>query len=362
MAENISSGELSVVNQLVLSGMTRHEALVITLLVCRSYSRPIADLITTLQHYSGLEDSGFTTVAINSLAERGFLVEEQNYNSRLVGPPYNIRALLANYCTDQSLGERLTRLRRINDEYVTVIGPLRDIATFNSYLDLLRGAHSEIVFPMVATSADTLEATPILIERAQAGVQIRVLGATPGLASLIRGKTLDAVTRTRINEWKKVAQRNRNVSFRVTDVASDLVFASSVCIDSRVLRLVVYDFERERSKEGVVVEFSANAGTPLNVIDSFMSGFNQSWKAAFYPSILGRVYKFLRELWEFILGIFLSILCFGFLIVFGKQGFLPIGEENLSLVLAVVSSMAASLLITGLVDLIPKLKARKGRK
>lgn len=362
MAESMSSGELGVVNQLVSTGLTRHEALILTLLVCRSYSRPVADLVTTLQHYAGLENPDQIYDAMKSLTTRGFVVKEQSYGADLFGPPYNIRFMLASYCEDPSLEGRLNQLRRLNDEYVTVIGPLRDIETFRSYLELLKSAHSEVVFPMVATSASSLEATPILIERAKAGVKVRILGATPGLASLIRGKTLDSITRIRIREWKKIARNNNNISFRVTDLSSDLVFASSVCIDRRTLRLVVYDFERERSKEGVVVEFSSNAGTPLNVIDSFMGAFDASWKAAFYPSLLGRVTKIFRETWQFIMGILLSTLCFGLLLIFGKQGLMPLGEENLNLVLAVVSSIAASFLFSGVVELAPRLKARKDRK
>jgi hypothetical protein len=350
LAESLSQTELAVVSLLVAQGLPRADALAAVVLVTRSYSRPKSDLVDTLRQYAGLEDINQTRASIERLQEMGWLTSELTYGMTILGPVADLRLQMAKFCKDKGLTRQLLELRRINDEYATIVGPLRDAEAFTTYVELLKSAQKHIYMPMVATSASGLESTPIILERSTRGVKVKILGATPSLAVLIRGEIVRAATVERIREWRALAKKSKNIQFRVTASKQDLRLASSIAIDSRVLRLVIYDFERERSKEGVVVEFSANDGRPLNIIEDFEDGFLEAWDRAREPGFLGFLLLVLKNLKQFAIGIMLTLVCYLAVLLFGKTGVFPMSEDAVTLGIAVLSSVAASYFFAGMID------------
>jgi hypothetical protein len=358
LPESLSLSEMQIVSLLMDSGIDRIEALVAVVLVIRSYSRPRQDLVETLRSYAGLEDRAKVLSAISALEASGWLTTETTYGVTILGPAPDLRRKIQDRCKQRGLAKKLLDLRRVNDEYATVIGPLRDIAAFSSYIELLKGAQNHINMPMIATSASGLESTPILIDRAAHGVKVRILGATPSLAAVVRGEAIRSAVKERIEEWKVIAAKNRNVEFRVTNIEEDLQLASSISIDTRILRLVVYDFVAERSKEGVVVEFSANDGRPLNIIEEFEAKFATAWKRSAHPSWLGQAGMLVRQFWQFGVGALITILTYVGSLLFGKSGWIPLGDDVVPLWVAVATSVAASFFFAGSVEFGQRLRAR----
>jgi hypothetical protein len=363
MPETLSSKEFDVVTKLERAGLSRAEALALVTLTTRSYSRPHNDLVATLQHYAGLEDSKGTSIAVDSLLNRQLLQRDESYGVKIIGPAPDARDRIAQLCNDTSLAQTLTELRRINDEYVTVIGPLRDADSYRSYLDVLRRAHSSISFSMIATSSDGLtEVVDILKERALSGVKVRILGASAKLAAKIRGGNMEGETKKRIKKWKEIAGSNKNIHFRITDTKEDLIYASSVCVDQSTFRLVVYDFDNERSKEGVVVQFSAKNDMRLNSVQAFCHHFDQAFRRGYWPMTFGKILNLALSFWHFPVGILILAGLLLALEFIGKNKPYALQDDQLNILISSVCSIAASFIFVDFVAILNKWRSfRKQR-
>lgn len=149
----------------------------------------------------------------------------------------------------------------------------------------------------------------------------------------------------------------RNLSFRVTNVREDLRLATSASIDSRVLRLAVYKFDRERSKEGVIVEFSANDADPLNIVEDFESAFLEAWRRARTPSLAGLAGHLVRQFWQLALAAIFLVFTYFVSEVFGPKGAYPLRDSNFTLLFTMTSSVAASFLFAALIESGPRIWA-----
>jgi hypothetical protein len=362
MPEGISPAEARIVQELVGRNVAYNDALAAVVLLTRAYSRPPGDLAETLRHYPGLEDLATVNRALAQLETRRWLTRETTYGVEILGPAANLRELVAELCQDSSLAKRLLELRRVNDDYVTLVGPLRDKEAFVSYLSILRTAQSHIYMPIIATAPEGLESVPILIERARAGVDVRILAATPGLAANVRGEQLRAIAKERIRAWSTIANKEKNLKLRLTGEAHDLLLATSLCIDGRILRLVVYDFLKERSKEGVLVEFSSFDGKPLNIIQFAEEAFRSAWAAAKPLGLLRLAVWHMKRFWHFPVAALFALLAYLPYVLLGKDGFWRTNDNFVSLLTAVFSSVAAAFLFTGMVEIGPRLKAKRSAR
>lgn len=344
MPESLTIPEQQIVGRLRHAGVGAAEATILTVLLTRQYSRPRGDLVATLQHYAGLERAEDVAKGITELLARGFLGEFAIDGSILVGPAVDLREQVAGLLKDVFLGDELLRLRRLNDDCCTLVGPLRDGAAYSSYRRVLEFAHTQIRMLHVMTDPEALEAIDVMKARAMNGVHIRIIGASPRLAQMLRGAACGAEARRRVASWRRLSARFPQFRYRITETAEDLLFATSVMIDDSLLRLVVYDPVRERSKEGVVVEFGSIDARRLNIIRDFSARFEAAWAGARSPSFLGLVGWAMRSMGEFILG---TLLVIGSLVATTSGVVTLVGESTSAVVVAVLTSIAASCFVAG---------------
>jgi hypothetical protein len=166
----------------------------------------------------------------------------------------------------------------------------------------------------------------------------------------------------RIRQWKAITKRSKNVKLRLTGETHDLLLATSLSIDGRVLRVAVYDFLKERSKEGVLVEFSSNDGKPLNIIQFFEDSFKSAWDAALPLGFFAKAQWYVKRFWQFLVTGLFALLAYLAYIVLGKDGYVVTSDNVVSVLTAIFSSVAASFLVAGLVEIGPKFKVRRGTK
>jgi hypothetical protein len=271
--------ELAIVDALRHEGIPAGSAALAVAMVTREHSRPESELRDIIRQYQHLESAAAASDAVGDLRRRKWLTEEISYGLSLVRQAPDLKQQLATLLKDPGVDWHLSMLRAVHDPYVRVVGQMNDNVVYTSYLDLLRGARSEICLPMMATTP-TLSSVAILKERAEKGVRVKVLLGAPSVVARMRGETMRSTAVDAIAGWRAHAQGRRTFEVRIAHKEADLQLATCMLIDGRVLRFDVYDPWHQRSLQGVMLEATSPAGMTLNLITLFKEQFNEAWRRA----------------------------------------------------------------------------------
>lgn len=285
--------EQSAIEILAANGLDRASATLAVVLFTRRHSRPFAELVHLVGHYPALSIAADAEAAIqNLLAVQMAMSVPDGSNAEIIQVSPNFETALMPYGGSAAM-PLLLRARHETDE-VRVLGHMGDRHVYSTFGPRLAQAQSEILLPMFNTTS-SLQQVELLKARADAGVKIRILYATPGLAASARGNAARATTKSRIKDWKKNISGRSNFQFRVTKHAEDLMLASSMCIDGRLLRLDSYDHTSQRSTQGVMLEFDSS--TPLNITTLFTRHFEDAWRRARPIGFFGTLVWSVRSGW-----------------------------------------------------------------
>ena len=132
---------------------------------------------------------------------------------------------------------------------------------------------------MLATTPK-LESVPAIKERASKGVKVRILLGSPDFVVQLRGETMRSTATDAIAGWTAIAATVPNIEVRIAHTLEDCYLSTCMLIDRNLLRLDVYDPHRQRSLQGVMVEFHAQDGLDLNVVRVFGQRFDEAWERA----------------------------------------------------------------------------------
>ncbi len=339
MSFSLTHEELDISSKLTRTGIPNHVATLAVILVTREYARPEPELVDIIRQYPNLENRPVAEEAVAELRRRGWLVESKSYDQYLTHQAPDLRDKLAASVNDPELPAQLLKLRATLEPNVTVIGPMVESAVYESYLELLRSAQSEICLPMLATSS-RLSSVPILQERARQGVKVRILLGSERVVARIRGGAIRGVARDAITGWRNNAYDIPQMEVKVSHNVDDMSIATCMSIDGRTLRFDIYDPAKQRSLQGVMIEVKCPVGLQLNLVSVFQRLFDDAWDRAepFHP--LGRIWWWLSRGWQW----------FGFLI-FTLLAFLPA-----DLVWSgIFASAAATFLVNALVSSWPRI-------
>jgi hypothetical protein len=255
--------------------------------------------------------------------------------------------LIGAFLEDESISAKLLSLRRAHEPSVYVVGPMADYKVYTTYLSLLEGSQSVINMPMLATAPEALGSLDVITSRAQRGVVVRILLGSPKLISRVRGGVVGESSKKNIKHWKNIVKKSKRIKVRVSNVSKDMIIGTCMSIDGRVLRLDVYDFMKQRSKEGIMLEASATDGRSLNIIEMFDIYFEQAWVRARPIDLIGSMLWYFSKNWHFILffvfGISATAILYMFPLDMSKSGIL-------NLVFGILTSASGSFLVTGIVD------------
>lgn len=362
MSERFSDYELDLVSQLSRTGLDRPTSTAAVAVATRAYSRPRDDLVATLTAYPELDERITCEQAVDNLTDIGFLELVNVDGTDIIETNKDIRKLIQERVGKPGTAKKILSFTRTNDHYVSIIGPLRDSVAYTSYLSLLATAKDQILMPHIMTDPQSLGSIDILKERAAAGVDVRILGASASLAQKLRGSSRGAESDARIQRWKEISKAEENIEYRITESPDDLIFASSILIDRSLLRLIIHDPYFERSKEGLVVQFSSGDARHLNIISAFESRFHEAWRDGRRPSILGYLFWLIRNYWQISLGVlFAFIAAYVSATTPDNQGGAMAGNVR-EVILAISASLSASLLLTGSIELGKRSKRRRSRR
>jgi hypothetical protein len=297
MSAALTPEEIDIVERLTHSGIHRRPATLAVAMVTREHARPEAELVDIVRQYQGLEDRENAIEAICTLKATGWLVEAVAYGTTLLRQAPDLRKQIAVKLGDKSLERTLGSLRSANDPLVAIVGSMTDENAYSTFLERLRGAHSEVCLPMLATTPK-LQAADIIKERAAAGVKVRVLLASTDVVCKLRGNTMAKASKDSIKGWKDHAKQNSNIEVRISSQPSDMRLASCALIDNDVLRFDIYDPQMQRSLQGTLIEVTSGKGRKLNIISMFQDTFEDAWNRATPSGILGRFGQLFFMHWQ----------------------------------------------------------------
>jgi hypothetical protein len=304
---SLDPGESKLVVRLTQAGLSRGAATLAVVMATRAHARPEKELIDIVLQYPALETRATAEAALRELRSMGWVVDSVSNELALTHQASDLRHQIGSRLGDESAADTLTALRANLEPFVTVVGPMHDERVYSSYLDLLQAAQTEICLLMLATSP-RLTSVDILRERAEAGVQVRVLVGSPQVVATLREETMRPIAEQFINEWSRNLAGLPCAELRVSDSVEDMWLASCMAIDRRIVRLDIYDPHVQRSLQGVMVELESPQGLNFNVVRVFTHLFNQAWDRARPLSGPRRILWLWRRAWKIWAGLLLAAL------------------------------------------------------
>jgi hypothetical protein len=332
MPSPLTNEEFSIITKLKNTGVPIHTAVLAVILVTREYARPEQELIDIIRQYPHLEDRHTAVEAVAELRRRGWMSESDSYDLHLIHQAPDLRDKLAALLTDPDLPTQLLNLRATLEANVKIVGPMKERVVYESFLELLASAQSEICLPMLATTPN-LSAVPILQERARKGVKVRIILGSEKVVASIRGETIRAAARDAIVGWRNNAHEIQQMEVRISHRIEDMWIASCMTIDRRVLRFDIYDPNQQRSLQGVMLEVNSPLGLQLNLVSVFQHLFDDAWHRAEPFNPLGKLWWWLSRDWQWFAFLIFTLLTF-----FSKEYFWT----------GIFGSVAATFLITAL--------------
>jgi hypothetical protein len=302
--------ENAVITRLTYSGLSRGAATLAVVMVTRQHARPEKELLDIVLQYPGLENPAIAEGALRELRGLGWVLNRETENATLTRQVSDLTGRIGDRLNDPLVAERLSALGpNLDPAAARVVGPMNDERVYSSYLELLRSAQSQIFLPMLVTST-RLNSVEILQERAKAGVRVKILVGAPNIVAAVRGETTRAMAEQRIREWRRIFSDLPSAEVRVSYAMEDMWLASSMMIDDRILRLDVYDPERQRSLQGIMLELVDPRGLDLNVVRIFVELFNQAWRRARPMTLPGRLRWRGRRAWKLWVGVAFAAFAF----------------------------------------------------
>jgi hypothetical protein len=334
---SLEAEENALVTRLARTGLSRGAATLAVVLVTRQHARPERELLDIVLQYPSLENLATAEAALRELRTLGWVINRDTESALLTEQVPDLRGKIADRLSDPPVADQLAALLRSNLDPMAarVVGPMNDESVYSSYLELLRSAQDDICLPMLVTST-RLASVEILQERARAGVRVRILVGTPRIVASVRGETMRATAEQRIKEWTRNFSDLPSAEVRISHKLEDMWLGSSMAIDGKIVRLDVYDPERQRSLQGIMLEVADPRGLNLNVVRIFVGLFEQAWYRARPTNWAGRMLWRWRQLWKVWVGL-----------LFTGAAFLPVpfaGWQDLLI------GIAAALLATAVIE------------
>ncbi len=231
----LSLAESHLIDALTQKGMDRASATVATVIVSRGIARPKEELVDILRQEPSLEHRGVTQTAVENLLGRGWLISEKSYDLLLVREAPDLKEKIADQLGNAEALAPLSAASISGAPWLKILGPMTDGLIYQTYLDAIRTAQREIRLPMLATTPE-LSSVPLLKDRAQLGVKVRILLGSEDVVAKVRGESNRQTARDAIKGWSEHCRHFRNMRLRIFTRERDAQISTCTSIDGTVLR------------------------------------------------------------------------------------------------------------------------------
>ena len=348
MPTSLDPEESSLITRLSASGLSRAAATLAVVMATRQHARPERELLDIVLQYPGLENRISAEAALRDLRALQWVVDRDSESPSLTSQSPDLRGLIGSRLQAPGAPGQLAALcAKLHPNAARVLGPMTDGPVYSTYLELLRSAQDEICLPMLVTSSQ-LASVDILRERASAGVRIKILVGAPSVVAAMRGETMRPRAEQRTKEWVRNLGDLPTVEIRVSHNTEDMALGSCMAIDSRIVRIDVYDPNQQRSLQGIMLEIANPQGLDLNLVRIFLELFRGAWDRARPVTWPGRIIWRIRVTWKLWIGLLFTVLAF---IPTGFQGWIEL-----------TAGIASAFLSTALIEYAAAARTRRRRR
>ena len=276
MTTSLLQEEIEIIKKLKEVGGEDVKSIVSVLMLTREHARPKLELVDILKQYQGLDDEYELRRAIDSLIQDGFIEESEKHKGIIKYSKKLEETVIKN---GKSTEDKIREIRIKVRPRVEYLGDITKEDVYNSYLEILERAQSEIYMPMISTTPE-LKSVEILKKRAKNGVKVKLLIGNPDIISKYRGKANQSIYEKFIEKWSQETEGYEDIEIRIMSRLEDIEMGTCVLVDNKILRLDIYDPYNQRSLQGVVLECANEGGMNLNIIRTFKRQFDVAWSIA----------------------------------------------------------------------------------
>lgn len=262
------------------------------LIYSRNYARPHNELVALLKRLIPNLSEAEIDDAVQWLINNNLImlkkVQEQYYIYEVV-QDYTER--LSKLAGNPEINKRLLEIKNKKREkvYIRYLGNVSSGDNYETLLSSIKNARFSIKYPMLDSAP-----YPALVETlkyvAKKGINIKILLAEDRIVKKYKGNT----RKGRIEDWKKALYGIPNIVIKGFNEDETTELCTSILIDEKQLRFVLYDPETVTSLDGKLLEVMNLAGQNINLIKWFNMKFDKAWSCAArykYERILRRIFS-----------------------------------------------------------------------
>ena len=273
--EVMESYEKIVIDFLAEQNLKLSYATVAVLMYSRKYHRPQNELTELLSRLAPQLLPIEIEEAVKWLIDNELLIsieiQHQYHIYEVVADfPKRISKLVNNIDVELKLVEMVSaRREKVHVRFLNTVSANNNYETL---LSSIMNARYSIKYPMLSAAPyETLVNT--IKSVAQNGVKIKILLAEDNIVKKYKGNT----KKSRIEDWKYKLNGVPNIEIKGFNEEEPTELCTSILIDEKKLRYVIYDPNTTTSLDGMLLEIENIYGQDINIIKWFNAKFDRAW-------------------------------------------------------------------------------------
>lgn len=273
--EVMESYEKNVIDFLAEQNLNLSYATVAVLMYSRKYHRPqneLTELLSRLAPQLSLDEiaEAVKWLINNKLVESIESQHQYNIYEVIADFPKRISELVDNIDVETKLA-KLESVRR-EKVHVRFLDTVSANNNYETLLSAIMNARYSIKYPMLSTAPYEALVNTIR-SAAQNGVKIKILLAEDNIVKKYKGNT----KKSRIEDWKYKLNGVPNIEIKGFNEEEPTEICTSILIDEKKLRYVIYDPNTTTSLDGILLEVESIYGQKINIIKWFDTKFDRAW-------------------------------------------------------------------------------------
>ncbi|MDF2588486.1 MAG: hypothetical protein K0S41_2327 [Anaerocolumna sp.] len=266
--------EKDIIDKIISNDIEYDYAAVSVVLYLRDFVRPEIEIPSLLMRIIPSLNEQSITRAIYWMKSNYLIKSEKRNGYNMLRVVDDFPSELEKLSSIKDLSIELIKIKESQElkAFVRCLGKVGSENNYDTFLTALSSAQKNIKYPILNTSP-----YPALIDTlkkiAKNGVEIFLLMGSNDILSKIKGN----IQKSYLKEWKKEFKGIKNVKIRIFSDIDTVDLCTSVLIDDKVLRMVVYDPLTITSLEGTLLEIRNKMAQNINLIKWFNEKFSMAW-------------------------------------------------------------------------------------
>ena len=269
--------EEEIVNKVITTDITYYDAAVSIILYFRDFVRPIDEIPTLLMRMIPSIKESEIKNALIWLERKGLIKYDNHTHYKMISIVDEFPEELERLSKVKGLASYLREAkdRRVEKVIVKELGKVGSGNNYDTFINILNSAQESIKYPILSTSPYP-SLTQTLKRMAEKGVKIYLLIGDNDIVKKIKGNT----QRSHADEWYKEFEGIPNIKIKMFSDIESVDLCTSVLIDEKTLRLVIYDPITVTSLDGCLLEIRNQSGQKINIIKWYNNKFDTAWNLA----------------------------------------------------------------------------------